>query len=495
MAAEHDEDMPAHVAAAQRACLDDRQRSLRVFVEEIEQSHGRLLGRLLTRVGELPDVAMCRDRAYVLRRYNVAALADRWPRVEAVREALAESERAYWAGDLEGSRRHADEAYRVANELQDGELRARALFWQAMFDLRRGANNESRDRLIEGLLAALRAGADDVARHCATGATAAASEGGKLELAELLGGVALALDDRLDGQGTDGYRTLGVLARVYESQGRMDEALRAGEESHRWAQRQLSEDDPHLGVSHENLGGMYHRSGRFEEALRHTRAAIEIARRTEGEHSAAYVWARVAYAGTLGYLGEHAAAEDVVLDAKRLLEEAGRTQTGQYSGVLADLAELARWQGRYQEALELGREAVRIQETIDGPRAPWLSHKLAQVGWAEFELGDFEAALVHFERAMQGQALESPRNRADFRWAVSRTLTALHRDPDRALSLANEAVEHCAAAGPGHADYCKGVRAWRDELAGVESRRDSARARVSVAPPGLEDLGLGVDLQ
>jgi tetratricopeptide (TPR) repeat protein len=88
------------------------------------------------------------------------------------------------------------------------------------------------------------------------------------------------------------------------------------------------------------------------------------------------------------------------------------------------------------------------QESNDPDDAYWLGPLLNNLGWEQYEAGEYEAALVTFQRALEARERD-PARRAEIeiaRYAVGKTLRALGRPADAAAML-EQAVSWARSEG------------------------------------------------
>jgi tetratricopeptide (TPR) repeat protein len=111
-------------------------------------------------------------------------------------------------------------------------------------------------------------------------------------------------------------------------------------------------------------------------------------------------------------------------------------------GAMGTEAEALLELGRYEGALPLFKRFLSIQENM-GASTHWLAEILADLGRTYVGLHEPEEALPLLERVVgdPGAAEGAPEYLADARFALSRALTDLRRDPKRAASLARAAQD------------------------------------------------------
>jgi tetratricopeptide (TPR) repeat protein len=230
-------------------------------------------------------------------------------------------------------------------------------------------------------------------------------------------GAALSLDSR------DGGSANLALADAYRVAGRPEEALGALDVSHALTAKTLGDDHPMLLAIHRARAGSYWSMGRFDEAEDAAERAIEFARQSQGERSAAHATALA----LRGFLRTERDPDDV---ARADLEHA--------LALLADVEP----------------DAVR----------GYLAR--AELGLARIEAasGNLDAVRTHVERVRE---LGGNSNRyrslvalADFELARVLATGTAGRDP--ACTLAKAALESISTR-PSAANKAEQMRAWVEE--------------------------------
>ena len=106
--------------------------------------------------------------------------------------------------------------------------------------------------------------------------------------------------------------------------------------------------------------------------------------------------------------------------------------------IAGDAAHMAAIAGPPRERMLAWTErGVELAESGDESAAYWLGPLLNNLGWDQYEAGEYEAALGSFERALAARERD-PANRAAIviaRYAVAKTLRALERPAEAASAL------------------------------------------------------------
>ncbi|MBL0029482.1 MAG: protein kinase [Rhodanobacteraceae bacterium] len=143
-----------------------------------------------------------------------------------------------------------------------------------------------------------------------------------------------------------------------------------------------------FGVGYRNLGQMSEAAEEYEAAIR-ARHALGDAR---GEAVSRRNLA-VAYA----YLGRHDDADAQLVQARALLEPLG--DAAAMADVVNDAGVLAEERGDFRVALDAFREALGFRQTQGDQRL--IGESLINVGFAYYQVGEFDNALVYWRQADQ----------------------------------------------------------------------------------------------
>ncbi len=186
------------------------------------------------------------------------------------------------------------------------------------------------------------------------------------------------------------------------------------------------QNDPDTSELHFALGNLFRRRGEYERAVRvhqHllSRADLSPDDRHRAQHALALDYLK---AGLLDR------AEEALLKLEGTRFEAQ-----------ARLALLANYERSRDWALAAG-VAQRLQDSGQGSFAPRLAHYLCEQAHALAQQGQTEAAMAHFERAIQ-TAPEAARARI-----ALADLQARHHTPAAAVATLMEALDHCPPSSP-----------------------------------------------
>jgi eukaryotic-like serine/threonine-protein kinase len=129
---------------------------------------------------------------------------------------------------------------------------------------------------------------------------------------------------------------------------------------------------------------------------------------------------------------------------------------------LNNLANVARAQGRHDDARRAYARAVAILEPVVGPDHADVAELLTGLADSLLALGQVADARIAAERAVQilEAAAGSPWARGLSRFVLARILWSTRREQPRALALARAARDDLGAAGAGAAQELAEVEAW-----------------------------------
>ncbi|MGW6281827.1 BTAD domain-containing putative transcriptional regulator [Kribbella sp. NPDC055071] len=185
---------------------------------------------------------------------------------------------------------------------------------------------------------------------------------------------------------------LRFLGRIYGRVGRYEESLRVLHEALQYAERDGS--PLVLGHSHQALAAAYERHGEYDKALRHALEHLVYYRELNP------VW----YADALNFTGwlyalagRYAEGEPYCQEAVDIFLAAG-DPSGE--AVATDsLAYIAHHDGRYEEAAERYKHAIRLFRETGSPY--YLANSLERLGHTELALGDPDAARAEWQEAVE----------------------------------------------------------------------------------------------
>lgn len=220
-------------------------------------------------------------------------------------------------------------------------------------------------------------------------------------------------------------------------QGRAAEAFaRIGEARACFHERPNPDGEARALVS---LGRLYRLHGRLDDALDRYRQALALHDRPYSPDPEGAIQAMNAIAVTLTYMGRF---DDARIEYEAALARARRTRPAVVPFMIANLGGLNLQLGRFDEALTLFDEALRLQ-----PAPEYLVSRLTQRSSALAPLGRSDEALAELDRAIPLATARGPEDVVGVRGARARLYTSLGRyaDAEADLRVAMAAIEEVRA--------------------------------------------------
>jgi non-specific serine/threonine protein kinase/serine/threonine-protein kinase len=184
---------------------------------------------------------------------------------------------------------------------------------------------------------------------------------------------------------------------------------------------ELADDLDVRAAAHSNLGNTYDALGRYEEAVRHLRAAVELHREMypPGHPEIGVVLSNLGLA--LSHAGRYEEAEESLRESLAIAE-ASNLDAGRAASVRTNLAVLLKDLGRYEEAEPLYREALAMDREEYGESARVMR-----------DLSNL--AVLYRRRGRSDEAIELLREAI----SMARRL-GLEEEPDAVMALGNLAT-------------------------------------------------------
>jgi tetratricopeptide (TPR) repeat protein len=343
------------------------------------------------------------------------------------------------AGRYAEASRAADEAVELARALAHDRSEARALLGRGRAAI--GEPARATESAHQALVAAERAGADDLALDALAELVRATTRWGRFEEAERHAAHALARAERLGGEPRVRGLLLTHVAELAHARGRFADALAAaraaqldlarawGATHRRLADVHLvagrsaaalddraaaaaeyerarailvdavGEDHPGVATAVENLGNLRLRDGRLDDAMALYQRALEIRRAAFGTDHAETAMSVGNIGNVLLSRGDCAGALERFVEVAAIHERTLGPEHPDLSIALNNAAGARACLGRHAEALADLRRAVEIREHAGGPEHPELVQPLTNLGWQLHAMGDEQAALAQHRRA------------------------------------------------------------------------------------------------
>ncbi len=393
------------------ACLDERRRGLKSFVERLVAADSEAVRRSVSAATAMPRVDRCGDRAWLASQPSPPAGVDA-DRIADIRGVQQRVRLAMRLAAFEDAATLAKRAFGAAETLGWEPLMAETRLLQGRADAQLAKYDEAESAFRASYLMASRAGHDRLGAEAASSMAflvgfnlarhdearlwtrlsdvaldrAGVTDGGALA-EHLLNAAATAhaagrFDDALDRAGRalevrrrssgDGHldvaMALETAAGTLYALGRYDEARENHEQALKIRVAQLGGSHPAVGQSQMNLGNVAAAQNQTDVARTHYDAALELRRKALGPDDPRVAEVLNNLAVLESDVGNLEAAEARYRESLRVLEATfGRKHT-HVAKVLNNLAALSDQRGRPNEAIEEYERALAIRTELLGPR-------------------------------------------------------------------------------------------------------------------------------
>jgi len=247
-----------------------------------------------------------------------------------------------------------------------------------------------------------------------------------------------------------------------ESVGRKEEALGALQRSIRIQEEIFGPRNPMLYVAYNNLGFGEMILGRYDEArqaLEHAFALLAPVGQANG--NAIVVWATMAQLDNR--VGRRDAALVDVERAMAIVDATGDDEERYSPCLFVERGKALLAKGNAAGARDACAQSLKLEEAqgLIDPDKMYYDDALTCLGESELALGKVNDALAHLERGATLKKRDSAAELPLAEFALARALRAAGRDPERARSLAESALEELRKA-PGVGEKTRAVEAWLD---------------------------------
>jgi tetratricopeptide (TPR) repeat protein/predicted Ser/Thr protein kinase len=438
------EDVPAPVFEARVRCLDRRLEELRALVRLLSVPDAELptIGRRAA--WALAPVSRCADVDALLAPIPLPEDPAQREPVEQALRALAEVDALRYAGRYRAGLEQAVALAERAGALGYAPLRAEALEVLGDFQERNGDFAAAAASLREAVLAAERGRDVRRAAHALAELTWVVGHQ-QSEREEGLQAAAHA-EALLEGVGGD----LEISALLASNRGAVlldqGEPARAEQELRRALETRLAlygETHPQVAVALVNLAATLSRQNRPAEALPLIERAAAVYAATVGEHHPLSAQTLLNLADAERELGRFAEGRAHAELARQRVQTALGEEHPLVASAENVLGLVALGEDRFAEACDHLARALLLVERARGPDHPFAAHYGAALGEALYRVGDYDAALVHEQRALDVYTqLGDEAMRGGALYVLGRTKLALGRraearaDLEAALALA-----------------------------------------------------------
>ncbi len=199
------------------------------------------------------------------------------------------------------------------------------------------------------------------------------------------------IDRQIFGTGDRDYAAdLDILAMLYASAGRSQEAEPLYRQAAEIYKSTVGEDHPDYAQTQDELGKLYQMTGRYQQAEPFYRRALDIRRNTRGEDHPDYTQS-LDYLGRLyNLMGRYREAEPLLRQALEIRKRTLGNKDPTYAGSLNSLAMLYYSTSRYSQAAPLFREAVEVIRAEGGSNLGLVLSNLADSYAAGFRYKEAE---------------------------------------------------------------------------------------------------------
>ncbi|MGZ3439197.1 MAG: tetratricopeptide repeat protein, partial [Polyangia bacterium] len=341
------------------ACLDDRRAELRSLVDQLTSGDRAVLEHAVSAAQSLAPVDECADARLLKEPMRPPSDPSRRRAIEGLRARLAQARGLFDAGRYAAALAAVEAVTTEARASAFRPLDAEAAYQRGLLLERTGDEKGARAALLDALVAA------EEGRHDLVAGQAA------VELVRVLANGEPHFDDAL------------VWSRHAEA----------------WIRRDNGNDRLLSSLDY-NLGVLYFRMGKYDQALTIEERAVALRERLYGpDHTEV-----AAVLGELANIYEAQGQRDRAVEIQRRVLATTEKQLGpDHPDVGAGLVNLAAAlgnQGKFADALALYQRALAIFERAYPPDHPFTATCLANLGEAQAGLGKLDDALLTEKRAL-----------------------------------------------------------------------------------------------
>ncbi len=273
----------------------------------------------------------------------------------------------------------------------------------------------------------------------------------------------LALKEaKLGPEHTDVAMVVGNLGIALGRIGKFEEALAFHRRAIASSEKIFGPDHPQVATALNNLCTVLDNMGRPEEALPLQDRALKIRERALGPEHPLLATSFNNQCVVLGALGRTEEALPLCRRARAIIEKTLGPQSSRVAILLnSEAAALAHGE-RHAEALALYERALALREQSLGPTHPDLVADLVGIGQEKVALRQLTQAVAPLERALALHEAHGgvPGRAGDARLALAQALWPSPAARPRARTLAAQAADDFARAGPGWTKRLEALRRW-----------------------------------
>ncbi len=387
------------VLDARMACLNRRREELSSLVQLLAKADADLIQRAPRAVRGLTPIDSCADIDALMAPVPMPDDPAVRAKVADVQRDIARVKALQLAGKVDEGLEAATRALEQAKATGYGPLRAEALSHMAYVYASKNDDAEAEKWFLDAYFEAIASHHTDVASECAVELIYAVTKQGRHD--EALAWVRrarawLAALGENDDRKADLEINLGLL---YEETGKYEQAL----EHHAAAldiRRRLYGDKHYkVGAALNNEGLVYHSLGKYEEALKRFKEANEIFRQTLGAHHPHVGWTAQNIGNIAFALGKLDEAEPAFRTAVEIISEAYGPKSANAASTRFSMATLLSERGKLDEARAELEAVLSIFEAERGKDSMDVAMVANSLGIIATQQGRHEDALAYYQRS------------------------------------------------------------------------------------------------
>ncbi|MFL5345911.1 MAG: tetratricopeptide repeat protein [Hyalangium sp.] len=410
----------------QVSCLERRRAQLGAVVKLLStDSQPEMLSQAIQAVRLLPPLEDCVNAQALTTAVPLPREPAARARAEALQAKVDRLESMWMAGKYQEGLTLGEQVLPEVEALDHAPLRAQALYHLGRLQGAVGHFDAADTLLRQALVQAARA-KDDVLLARLWNMVIWNAEVRMSKPLDVLDTESVLLETAVERAGDELARaeSLHILGGVLYKVGRLEDALDRFQRAQLLMEKVLGSDHPFVAAMQNNVGVVLTELGRFEEARASYERSLQTSQKAMGP--------------------DHPEVGNVLIGLGRALVRVGRLDEAE-----RDL-----------------QRALLISEKALGPKHPQVAEALLGLGEVALERGRPAEALPPLQRALDEV---KPPERAELQFTLARALKAMGQEPERARSLANEALEHYRSIG--NKPRGEAVSQWLNEHFPVSAQR------------------------
>ena len=245
------------------------------------------------------------------------------------------------------------------------------------------------------------------------------------------------------------------LASTYQDAGRLDEAIKLRQQSLKDSEDLLGPDHPRTLTLRNNLACTYQDAGRLDEAIHLLKQVLEDSTRILGPHHPDTLQARNNFANTYHHAGQ---LDEAVKLHEQVLEDSTHILGPHHPRTLIsrnNLASTYQEAGRLDEAIYLHQQSLKDSTSILGPDHPHTLTTRNNLAYAYYAAGRLDEAITLFEQNLTNSTRILDPNHPDT-LTTRNNLAYAYQEAgrlDEAIALFEQTLkDHTRTLGPDHPD-------------------------------------------